>query len=400
MGTATIESARIASGQHVTPADQADRVVDAFVSLLDEVDSEAIAAEFGIGIHSKRIDFDEHVKIGIRLGIADPDSLEDLSDQTKLHAELEPISKGHFSKLTNGRPAEAIAALAIAILNHPSLYRPCWFVRRQIERAVDRQIIGLDGTKLQLRNTLVVPGAGDDEEEAIHVPPDHGMKLHLGANLDPTSKQPLTVAVSSSNVHDSTMFDTLLEGVLTHHDPESILLVFDRGYLNYARFRRLKAADIAFITPLKKNTRYTVVERFDDFHGHTESGEPYRVTDDLIELSDTTETFRNVTVSVPDGDDHVYLTTLGPEEYGPLEIDLLYSVRWLIEIIFRELKQYTNVQRFHSKSLNGVLTELYLTLLAYILADYFHRRYPRRDGMASTLRYIRNYWSEPLDAYG
>ena len=122
--------------------------------------------------------------------------------------------------------------------------------------------------------------------------------------------------------------------------------------------------------------------------------------DEFIELSDTTETFRKVTVSVPDGDEHVHLTTLGPEEYDSLEIDLLYSVRWLIEIIIRELKQYTNVQCFHSKSLNSLLTELYLTLLAYILADYFDRRYPHRDGMAAALRYIRNFWNEPLGASG
>lgn len=399
MSIEPIQPARITSDHSVAPVVQADRVVDGFISLLDEVDSESIAAEYGIGIHSKRIDFLEHVKIGIRLGIADPESLEDLSQQTKLYAQLEPISKGHFSKLTNGRPYEAIAELAIAILQHPSLYHPYGLVRRRIERATDRQIIGLDGTKLHLRNTLVVPESGDDEDD-IHVPPEHGMKLHLGANLDPASKLPISLAVSSANTHDSLMFDSLLEATLEHHDLESFLLVFDRGYLNYERFRQLKADEIAFITPLKRNTLTTPVSRISDFHVHEEDHEPRRVIDEFIELSDTTETFRKVTVSVPDGDDHVYLTTLGPEEYDPLEIDLLYSVRWLIEIIIRELKQYTNVQCFHSKSLNGVLTELYLTLLAYILADYFRRRYPRRDGMAAALRYIRNFWNEPLGTYG
>jgi hypothetical protein len=80
-----------------------NRVVDRFTSLLDEVNSEEITTRYGIGLHSNRIDFLEHVKIGLRLGIADPNTLEDLAQQTDVYADLEPISKGHFSKLTTRR---------------------------------------------------------------------------------------------------------------------------------------------------------------------------------------------------------------------------------------------------------------------------------------------------------
>jgi hypothetical protein len=38
-------------------------------SLLDEVDSESIADEFGIGTHCKKHDFDNHLKIGLFEGI-------------------------------------------------------------------------------------------------------------------------------------------------------------------------------------------------------------------------------------------------------------------------------------------------------------------------------------------
>jgi IS4 transposase len=33
----------------------------------------------------------------------------------------------------------------------------------------------------------------------------------------------------------------------------------------------------------------------------------------------------------------------------------LYTLRTMIEILFRELKQYTSIENFHSQSLNGVL---------------------------------------------
>jgi hypothetical protein len=41
-----------------------DRVVDGFTELLDGVDSEEIANEHRVGIHSNRIDFEEYAKIG------------------------------------------------------------------------------------------------------------------------------------------------------------------------------------------------------------------------------------------------------------------------------------------------------------------------------------------------
>jgi hypothetical protein len=44
------------------------RIVDGFTSLIDSVDSEDIAERYDIGIHSKRIDFLEHVKLGLRMG--------------------------------------------------------------------------------------------------------------------------------------------------------------------------------------------------------------------------------------------------------------------------------------------------------------------------------------------
>ena len=46
-----------------------------------------------------------------------------------------------------------------------------------------------------------------------------------------------------------------------------------------------------------------------------------------------------------------------------------------------------------------MLTELYLTLLAYILADYLRRQYPCQDGMAAAFKYIRNFWDKLTNAY-
>ena len=133
-----------------------NRIGEEFTSLLDEVDSEEIATQYDIGLHSNRIDFLEHVKIGLRLGIADPNTLEDLAQKTDVYADLEPISKGHFSKLTTRRPFQAVASSATAVLEHPSLYHSAGVVRKRLEQLPERQIIGCYATRLPIRTTLVV----------------------------------------------------------------------------------------------------------------------------------------------------------------------------------------------------------------------------------------------------
>lgn len=374
-----------------------NRVVDGFTSLLDEVDSEEIAARYEIGLHSNRIDFLEHVKIGLRLGIADPNTLEDLAQQTDVYADLEPISKGHFSKLTTRRPAQAVAELATAVLEHPSLYHPAGIARKRFEQLRERQIIGCDATRLPLRTTLVVD-TGDDE--LVVRPEDGGIELHTAARLDPAMKHPLSAFVTRANYPESDAFPVLAGDVEVHEDLDSAIFVFDKGYVHYGRFAGMKNDDMDFITPLEDNAKHEVVDSLHDFEHEQPDGEEVRVTDDYIELGSVGREYRKVTIMHDDGDDEIYLTTLPPDEFDALEVSLIYGVRWLIEIMFRELKQYTNIQRFHSMTLNGVLFELYCTFLAYILADYYRRQYPVRGGMPRTFRLIRNYWNQPLGEYG
>jgi hypothetical protein len=373
------------------------RIVDGFTSLLDAVDSEEIAAQYDIGRHSKRIDFLEHIKIGLRLGVADPNTLEDLAQQTDVYANLEPISKGHFSKLTTRRPFQAVADLATAILELPSLYHPAGVARKRLEQLRERPIIGCDATHLPLRTTLVVD---TDDDEVVIRPEDGGIELHTAARLDPAMKHPLSAFVTRANYPEMHAFPVLAGDVAIHEDPDSVIFVFDKGYVSYGRFAGMKNDGVDFVTPLKDNAKYEVVEHVHDFAYEQPDGEEVRVTDEDIELGNVGREYRKVTIMHDDDDDEIYLTTLSRDEFDALEIALIYGVRWLIEIMFRELKQYTNIQRFHSTTLNGVLFELYCTFLAYILADYYRRQYPVRGGMPRTFRVIRNYWNRPLGEYG
>jgi len=68
-----------------------------------------------------------------------------------------------------------------------------------------------------------------------------------------------------------------------------------------------------------------------------------------------------------DGKEIDYPTTLASSTNGPIDVISIYTLRTVIEILFPELKQYLNIEDFHSKSLNGVLFELSAALIRLIL---------------------------------
>lgn len=88
MGTATESGSASIDVEQTTSS---DRIVNAFTSLFDGIDSEGIAYNHRVGIHSDRIDFQEYATIGVLQGILDPKTLDDLDQQTDVRDGVEPI---------------------------------------------------------------------------------------------------------------------------------------------------------------------------------------------------------------------------------------------------------------------------------------------------------------------
>jgi IS4 transposase len=150
---------------------------------------------------------------------------------------------------------------------------------------------------------------------------------------------------------------------------------------------------------LKANARTTVVDRLQAVEIRDEAG-TRQITDDIVELSDTGQTFRRVTVEDTDGEVTACLTTLDPTECAPIDVVSIYTLRWLIEILFRELKQYRNVEQFQSPTLNGALFELFCTWIAYLLVQWSRLRHPLRGGVRAAIRLVQVNWNRALPEYG
>jgi len=373
---------------------------NAVYSLVDAVDSESIADEFDIGTFSKTHDFDNHVKIAVREGIDPSDSLAELEETTHTDAAMDEMAASTFSRYTNDRDYRAVVRLLFEILHSPQLYHQRAVQRKRLEH-LTRSVIAADATNLELTRSVVVSDdfVGDDEEAYEIDTSDGGIKLHLAARVDGEHKHPLGATVTEGETHESPQFEHLQGDVEVFADLDSPIWVFDRGYTRYQRFCEFKNADADFITLLESNARYEVCKRIQTVEV-SDGDETRRVRDDRIELAETGEQFRRVVLETPDGEELEYLTTLASSAYDPIDVITIYTLRTMIEILFRELKQYFSVENFHSKSLNGVLFELFAALIGLVLIEWLRQRHPMRGGVPEAIQAVRQNWNETLRSVG
>jgi len=397
------------SASNISPTES---VADEVYSLIDAVDSESITDEFDIGIHNPKHDFESHVRVAVREGLDPSSSLAELADKTVVDDALQSMPKSRFSELTNDRDYRAVVRLLFALLHTPQLYHQRGVQRKRLEW-LTRGVVAADATNLELTRSVVVSDefVGDDEDIYKLDPADGGLELHCAARVDGQHKHPLGATVTEGDTHESPQFDYLQDDVEVFPDLDSVIWTFDRAYTRYRRFCEIKHSDDDFVTLLHSDARFEVKEVLDEFEvtatpdrgtqpGESADASTRQVRDERIELAETGEEFRRIVLQTPDGEEIEYLTTLPSSAYDPIDVISIYTLRTVIEILFREWKQYLNIENFHSKSLNGVLFELFCALIGYILVMWFRQRHPVKGGAARAIQKVRTFWNKTLDSFG
>lgn len=370
----------------------------AFYSLLDVVDSESIANDFEIGTYTAKHDFDNHLKVAIFEGVHPSGSLDELAEKTDTHDELAYMAGSTFSRLTNDRDYRAVVRLFFELLHSPQLYHQRSVQRNRLDW-LERAVVATDATNLSVSRSITIASESDDTEvRRVIQPGEKGLHLNVAARVDGDAKQPLGVTLTPGVMREPTQFEHLQSDVEVFADLDSPIHVFDRGFLDYDRFCTLKKQGKDFICLLQADARVDVLEHIQDVEITDEQGTRH-VRDERIELAETGEEFRRIVFEDVDGEELAYLTTLS-SEYAPVEVMSIYTLRTMIEILFRELKQYTSIENFHSKSLNGVLFELFCTLIGYVLVEWFRQRHPLRGGVPEAIRTVRTRWNTSLRTYG
>ena len=118
--------------------------------------------------------------------------------------------------------------------------------------------------------------------------------------------------------------------------PADAVIVFDRGYNDYDWFDRLTDDGVFFVTRMKRNTRYEVVEDRDIPQNRgILRDETVRI---LAANGPRPFLLRRIEVENPDGGDPLVFLT-NHLEFGPTTIADIYKQRWQVELLFKALKQ-------------------------------------------------------------
>jgi IS4 transposase len=144
------------------------------------------------------------------------------------------------------------------------------------------------------------------------------------------------------------------------------VLLVDKGYVDYRWYDRLCEDGVWFVTRLRRQAYYEVVEQRAVTPG---SGV---LRDQLIRLGAQKHRLRNllrlVEVERAGEQPMVLLTNHLRWEAGT--VVALYRERWRIEQFFRALKQNLRVKTFVGTSANAILIQIWTALIAILLLKY------------------------------
>lgn len=209
-----------------------------------------------------------------------------------------------------------------------------------------------------------------------------GIKLHTVI----TDLLPQCVVVTEANSHDIQVGRTL-------QFEAGDLLIFDRGYIDYAWMHRLHRRRVSFVTRLKANARFEVVAIGKNIN------DDRVLADQIIRLSSKhgrasyPDTLRRI-VYQDSKSEKPYVFLTNRFDLTAVQIADLYRQRWQIELFFKWIKQNLKIKAFFGTSRNAVLIQIWTALIAYLLLLWLKLKNTANLGILQVIRIIKSVLME------
>ena len=170
-------------------------------------------------------------------------------------------------------------------------------------------------------------------------------------------------------------------------DPGTIL-VYDRGYNDYALFGQWTAQGVFFVTRMKDNALYEVVGERDVPQNRN------ILKDELIQLTGLQAQekcpypLRRIEVYVPETDEILVFLT-NNLDFGATTVAAIYKDRWQIEIFFKIIKQNLKIKTFVGTSANAVKIQIWPALIAILILRYLQLLSQYRWSLSNLVALLR-----------
>jgi hypothetical protein len=265
-----------------------------------------------------------------------------LVDKKLSHAlDLESISASQLSRRIQTLPTNIADLLLTELVSRIGSKTSIDTVRQQIGR-----LNLIDSSTVSLCVTLY-PWARFRKTKS-------GIKLHLGLDFF-KEMVPVKSIITEAKKNDRTQMDSL---VVKDGD---VINVFDRGYVDYAKFDEYCGAGIRFVTRLKENA-YTQELKA----AFIEEDSP--IEEDLTVILGKNYTkmeheLRLVVTKDTEGNPVMILTNV--LEKSAEEISNIYRNRWKVELFFKWIKQHLQIKHLYGQSPAAVENQIMIALVTY-----------------------------------
>ncbi len=205
------------------------------------------------------------------------------------------------------------------------------------------------------------------------------IKLHVGLNH--AGYLPEFVTVTEGSTHEVNIGKLLAF-------PKGSMIAMDRGYNDYGWYKSLTDKGIFFVTRLKKNADYRVVER------HKVNKKQGITSDQTIEFTGAQTAkkcpiqLRRIGYRDPEtGKHYVFLTN--HFKLVARTIADIYKARWQVELFFKWIKQNLKIKSFIGTSKNAVMTQIWIALCVYLLLAFLKFQSKLKKSMQQILRLLQ-----------
>lgn len=216
-----------------------------------------------------------------------------------------------------------------------------------------------------------------------------GVKLHLRLAFWDGLAYPEKAVLTPAKPADISQMDNLVV-----NEPGALNL-FDRAYVDYAKFDQYCHDKVRFITRLRENAG--ILEVLEE--KPVRPGSPV-LRDAVVRLGSAFTSMSYPVRLIEILDDKGERIIIATNDFGLdlQEVCDLYRKRWQIEIFFKWIKQHLQVKRLYGHSQNAVYNQLWIALITYCQLLLLQRKVEHRKLLA-VYKCLKLHWDKGLEKF-
>lgn len=295
------------------------------------------------------------------------DIVENLSAQTHrlYHLGSAKLSRSNLSRINENKPYALYEAL------FEKLLKRCQGVVPGHRFRFKNPLYSLDASTIDLCLSVFPWAKFRTTKGAV--------KLHVGLNH--AGYLPEFVTLTEGNKHDITIGRIL-------NFPKGSIVAIDKAYNDYTWYKHLTDNGIFFVTRLKSNAKYCVIDRREVLKNKGLTSDQTIEFTGLQTAKKCPVQLRRIGYRDQDtGKHYVFLTN--NFKLAARTIADIYKARWQVELFFKWVKQNLKIKKFVGTSKNAVMTQIWIALCMYLLLTFLKFQSKLTKSMQQILRLLQ-----------